>query len=149
MISGTARNLRVLEELQKTLIQDEQPSNTKTYTFTEYAIDGRKYASLSGLRNNNIKHVSPEEKTIEDFSKMLQTSSDPGCRCFNKTINTLVYQHKSGGDVLKDTPLYATVKEYLGKVLATRAGSVERDFLMVAAVGKIKNAYKDMVTSEA
>ena len=148
MITGNTRNLRVLEELKRAITPEETLADKTDYTFNAYSIDGRTFASLSGLENREFKQQTPEEVTIAEFVKLLQDSTDKDSREFARTVNNLAWLHNKSKDPLKVTPLYRIAKEYTEKALSTRAGSVDRDLLLIAAVAKIKGAYRGPVSEE-
>ena len=136
------KNLKVLEELRKSLGAEEK-TDERTYTYRQYTIDGQKFSTLADLQDHEIKVITQEERTIESFSKMLSESGDPQSKKFARTVKNIAWLHQSGGEDLKTTPLYLIAKEYCEKTLATSPGSIERDLLLITAVGKIKTAYQD------
>ncbi len=144
MSSGRNIDPKFLAELRKSLASDEKAENEKTYTFRQYTIDGRRYSTLSDLKNHEIKVVTPEESIISEFAKMLSASSDAKTRDFARTVKNLIWLHKAGGDKLRETPLFEISREYNDKTLSTRPGSVERDFLLITAIEKIKSAYRSL-----
>ena len=147
MNSGTNRNTRILEELRKSMASEEN-EDKGSYTFRTYTIDGRRYSPLADLRDHEIKVVTPEEAAIDGFAKLLSESSDQKIREFARSVKNIAWLHQSGGENLKDTPLYQISKEYSDKTLSTRPGSVERDLLLITAVEKIKTAYRALVSEE-
>ena len=142
------RDSKIIDELRKSLGTEEK-NEEKTYTFRQYTIDGRQYSTLADLKGHDIRSVTPEEATIAGFAKMLSESADPQSSEFARTVKNIAWLHQSGGDEIKNTPLYQIAKEYSDKtLLSTRKGSVERDLLLIAAVAKIKASYRAMVSDK-
>ncbi|MBO4325684.1 MAG: hypothetical protein J5950_00230 [Clostridia bacterium] len=145
MKSGKDKDMKILEELRKTMAPEED-EDVKTYTFRQYTVDGRKYSTLADLKTHNLKIVSPEETAIMGFAKMLTESSDQKTREFVRTVKNITALHLAGGDELKDAPIYQITKECCDKTLSTRPKSVERDLLLITAIEKIKSTYRALVS---
>lgn len=147
MNSGKERNARVIDELRKSMTADEGVQE-RNYTFRQYTVDGRRYATLADLQGHEVKIVTPEESVIAGFAKLMGESSDRNTREFARTVNNILWLHQSGKENLKETPVYQISKEYSDKVSFARPGSVERDLLLVTATEKIKSAYRSLMSDE-
>ena len=135
---------KFLEELRKSLGSDNKSTDEKSYTFRQYTIDGRRYSTLADLKDHEIKIVTPEESSIAEFAKLLSESSDQKTRDFSRTVKNLTWLHQSGGDNLRETPLFKISSEFSDRTLSTRPGSVERDLILITAIEKIKSAYRSL-----
>ncbi len=133
-----------LAELRKSLASDNESENERSYTFRQYTIDGRRYSTLADLKSHDIKIATPEETVIENFAKLLSESTDQKTRDFARTVRNLIWLHMSGGDNLKDTPLYQISREFADKTLSTRPKSVERDLILITAIERVKTAYRSL-----
>ena len=148
MNSGKDRNLRILEELRKSLTPEDKAEDN-AYTFRQYTVDGRRYSTLADLSGHEIKITTPEEAVVAGFTKLLSESADQKTSEFAKTINNIVWLHESGKEDLKNTPVYKISKEYSDKTLSTRPGSIERDLVLITAIEKIKSSYRALVSEES
>ena len=143
MGSEKYKNSKILEELRKSLApQQNAEEEERPYTFRQYTVDGERFSTLADLKRRDIKIETPEQAVIAGFAKMLSESSDPKSREFSRTVKNIAALHETGGEDLKDTPIYQIAKEYSERTLSTRPASVERDLLLITAVEKVKAAYR-------
>lgn len=136
------QNAKIVEELKKNLIPNEKTQQDKTYTYSEYVIDGHKYSSISDIPHRKQAEFSAEAGIINDFIRMVSSSSESTTKQYVNTLKNIYTKHLDNDDDLSQTFLYLIAKKCISKSYRTVAGSTEREFLLIGALSEIKKKYE-------
>ena len=137
----TSRNLRVLEDLKKSLVGEEQAPAETRYSYQEFIIDGCKVSTMSDIVPRTDIDDSPEAITTKSVIRMFETSIEHSTRRYAPTLRELYEEQKNNSEKFEATLLFRIVKDCEEKSFRTQPGSVDRELLLIDTMNKLNNAY--------
>ena len=136
------RNQRIIDELKKYVQTESESDAQDRYNYSEVVIDGHKASSLADIQSKPITDFSVETKTLNYFITLLNASTESTTRNFSAVVKQIWNKFLSDGIDIKDTELFKIAHFCEEKSYRTKAGTTEREFLLISAIGRVKSEYK-------